>query len=94
MLQFNELMKKTDSTKASGLFVKGQRGRSKSRGPKRNSEASSSFSCYFCQKPGYIKKNCMKYKKMLKRKGGKNSDWASNSGKSDQAEVVEEEDEY
>jgi len=35
MLQNNELMKKTDSTKeASGLFVKGQRERSKSRGPK------------------------------------------------------------
>jgi len=37
MLQNNELMKRTDSTeKASGLFVKGQRGRSKSRGPKRD----------------------------------------------------------
>ena len=62
MLQNNELMKKIDSTeKASGLFVKGQ-GRSKSRGPKRDPEASSSFSCYFCKKSGHIKKNCMKYK--------------------------------
>ena len=61
ILQNNELIKKTDYTKeASGLFVKGQRGRSKSRGPKRDSEASSSFSCYFCKKPGHIKKNCMK----------------------------------
>ena len=32
----------------------------------------------------------MKYKEMLKRKGGKNSDGVSTSGKSDQAEVVEE----
>jgi len=33
MLQNNELMKKMDSTEeASGLIVKGQRGRSKSRG--------------------------------------------------------------
>ena len=37
MLKNNELMKKTDSTEeASRLFVKGQRGRSKSRGPKRD----------------------------------------------------------
>ena len=35
----------------------------------------------------------MKYKKMLKRKGGKDSDGASTSGKSDQARVVEEADE-
>ena len=42
MLQNNELMKKTDSTEeASGLFVKGQRKRSKSRGSKRDPEASS-----------------------------------------------------
>jgi len=72
MLQNNELMKKTDSMEeASGLFVKGQRERSKSRGPKRDPEASSSFFCYFCKKPGHIKKKCMKYKEMLKRKGGK-----------------------
>ena len=65
MLQNNELIKKTDSTEgASGLFVKGQRGRSKSRDP----EVSNSFSCYFCKKPGHIKKNCMKYKERLKRK--------------------------
>ena len=65
MLQNNELMKKTNSTEeASRLFVKGQRGRSKSRGPKKNPEASSNFSCYFYKKSGHIKKNCMKYKKM------------------------------
>ena len=75
------------------MFVKGQRGRSKSRGPKRDSDASSSFSYYFCKKPGHIKKNCMKYKEMLKRKGDKDSDGASTSGKSDQDGVVEETDE-
>ena len=70
MLQNNELMKKIESAEeALGLVVKGQRRRSKSREPKRNSGASSSFSCYFCNKPGHIKKNCMKYKEMLKRKG-------------------------
>ena len=43
LLQSNQLMKKkTDSTEdASELFVKGQRGRSKSRGPKRDPKASS-----------------------------------------------------
>ena len=70
MLQNTELMKKIDSTKeALGLFVKGLRGRSKSRGPKRDPEASSSFSYYFCKKPRHIKNNCMKYKEMLKRRG-------------------------
>ena len=63
ILHNNELMKKTDSTEeASGLFVNGQRGRLKSRGLKRDLEAYSSFSCYFCKKLGHIKKNCMKYK--------------------------------
>ena len=77
-------MKKTDSTEeASRLFVKGHRGRSKSKVLKRDPEASSSFSCYFCKKLGYIKKNCMKYKEMLKRKGGKNSNRGSTSEKSD-----------
>jgi len=72
MLQNNELMKKTGSTEeASGLFVKGQRGRAKSRGPKKDPKASSNFSCYFCKKPGHIKKNCMKYKEMQKRKAVK-----------------------
>ena len=57
MLQNNELMKKTNFTEeASELFVKGQRGRLKSRESKRDLEASSSFSCYFCKKPGHIKK--------------------------------------
>jgi len=94
MFQNNELMKKTDSTEeASRLFVKCQRGRSKSRGPKRDPEISSSFSCYFCRKPGHIKKNCMKYKEMLKRKGDKDSDGVSTSEKSDQPGIVEEADE-
>ena len=75
------------------MFVKGQRGRSKSKGPKRNSEAFSSFSCYYCKKSGHIKKNCMKYREMLKRKCGKDFDGTSTSGKSDQAEVVKEIDE-
>ena len=39
MLQNNKLMKKIDSTEeAYGLFVKGQEGRSKSMGPKRDLE--------------------------------------------------------
>jgi len=63
MLQNNELMKKTDSMEeASGLFVKGQRGRSKSKRPKRDPKASSSFSCYFCKKPGHIKKKLYEMK--------------------------------
>jgi len=71
-------MKKTDSTEeASGLFIKGQRGRPKSRGSKRDPKASNSSSCCFCKKPGHIKKNGMKYKEMLKRKGDKDSDGAS-----------------
>ena len=36
----------------------------------------------------------MKYKEMLKRKGGKDSDGASFNEKSDQVGVVEEADEY
>ena len=48
--------------------------------------------CY-CKKPGHIKKNCMKYKEMLKKKGGKDSDGANISEKSKQACVVEEENE-
>ena len=87
-------MKKTYSMKeASELVIKGQRGRSKSKRPKRDREASSSFYCYFCKKPGYIKKNCMKYKEMLKRKGGKDSDGASTREKSFQAGVIEQADE-
>ena len=61
-------MKNTDFTeKASELFVKGQKGRSKSRGPKKNPEFNS-FTYYFCKKPWHIKKNCMKYKEMLKKR--------------------------
>ena len=60
MLQNNELIKKINSTEeALGLFGKGQRGRSKSRGAKKDSMASGSFSFYFCKKPGHIKKNCI-----------------------------------
>jgi len=63
MLQNNELIKKTASTtEAEGLVVKSQRGRSKSREPKRDPKASISFSCHFFKKSGHIKKNCMKYK--------------------------------
>jgi len=84
-------MKKTDSNKGGpGLFIKGQRGRSKDRGPKRDSEATISFSCYFCKKLGHIKKNYIKHKEMLKRKDGKNSDEASTSEKSCQVRVVKE----
>ena len=91
MLQNNELMKKINSTEEdSGLVVKGQRGRSKSRRPKRDPKASSRYSCYFDKKPGYIKKICMKYKEMLKRKGGKDSDGANISRKTDQIGAVEE----
>jgi len=62
-------MKKTYSTEdASELFFKGQRGRSKSRRSKMDSEVSNNFSYYFYKKPGYIKKNYMKYKEMLKRR--------------------------
>ena len=86
-------MKKIDSIEeALGLVVKDQKGRSKSRGPKRNPEISSSFSYYFCNKPAHIKKNYMKYKEMLKKKGGKNSDGAS--GKTDQAGIIEQADEH
>ena len=66
------------------VVAKGQRGRSKSRRPKRDSKTSSSFACYFCKKAGHIKKNHMKYKEMLKRKGGKDSDGTSTSEKSNQ----------
>ena len=58
------------------MVVKGQRERSKSEGRKRDLKASNSFSCYFYKKSGHIKKNYMKYKKMLKRKGGKDSNEA------------------
>ena len=68
-------MKKTDSTKdALGLVIKGQKDRSKSRRPKKDPDASISNACYYCKKPWHIKKNCMKCKEMLKKKGGKNSD--------------------
>jgi len=40
-----------------------------------------------------IKKNCMKYKKILKKGGSKDSDRASTSEKSDQAGIVKEVDE-
>jgi len=74
MLQ-NELMKKMDFTEeASGLVVKGQRGRSKSKGPKRDPDDSISNACCYCKKPGHIKKNYIKFKDMLKKKGGKDSD--------------------
>jgi len=59
-------------------------------GLKRDSNASSSNAYYYYyRKARHIKKNCMKYKKMLKKKGDKDSDGASTSGKSDQAVVIE-----
>ena len=91
MFQNNELMKKTNSTKkVSGLFVKGQRGRSQSKGPKRDPEASCSFACYFCKKSGHINKNYIKYKEILKKNGDNDSDRASSNGMSNQAGVDEE----
>jgi len=64
-------MKKTDFTEeASGLVVKGQRGTSRSREAIKDPSVSSSNACYYCRKPGHIKKNCFKYKEILKKKGG------------------------
>jgi len=40
------------------LIVKGQRGRSKSRRPKRDLDASNS-NAYYCRKLGHINKDCM-----------------------------------
>ena len=74
------------------IDCQGPRGRSKSRGPK-GIQTFSSFSYYFCKKSGHIKKNYMKYKEMLKKKGGKDFDGANTSRKSDQAKVVEQADE-
>jgi len=62
-------------------------------GPKRNPDASSNNACNYCGKPWHIKKNCMKYKEMLKKKGGNDSNGASISEKSEQADVVEKADE-
>ena len=75
------------------IICQGTEGKSKSKGPKRDLKASYSFSYYFCKKPWHIKKNCLKYKEMLQRKGGKDSDGVSISEKSDQAGVVKEVDE-
>ena len=76
-------MKKRNSAEASELVVKGQRGRLKSRGPKKDPDASSINACYYYRKLRHIKKNYIKYKKMLKKKGGKYSDGATTSGKSE-----------
>jgi len=51
------------------------------------------FLATFLKKSGHIKKNRMKYKKIMKRKGGKNSDGVSTSGKSNQVRVFEQADE-
>jgi len=69
------------------------RERTQSRGHKRDAEASKSFACYFCKKPGHINKNCMKYKEILKKRGGKVSNRANSSEKLDQANIVEKADE-
>ena len=72
MLQNNELIKKTDSMEeALGLFVKGQRGRSKSRGYKRDPKASSIFFLLLLQEIRAYQENCMKYKEILKEKAAK-----------------------
>ena len=75
------------------IDYQGQRGRPKSKEPKKNPDASNSNACYYCKKSGHIKKNCMEYKEMLKKKGGEDSQRASTSGKSEQTGVVEEADE-
>ena len=93
MLQSNELMKKTDFTEeTSRLIVKEQKGRSQSRRSKKKTKASSeNFDCYYYKQPGHMKKNCFKYKKMLKKKGGPGADGASTSRKqANQASVAEE----
>ena len=76
-LELEDIRQMSQNNDSTEKALRSQRGISKSRGLKRDPEASSSFACYFCKKPGYIKKNCMKYKEILKRKGEKNSDGAS-----------------
>ena len=51
MLQNNELMKKTDSSKEpSGLVAKEKKGRSQSRGTKKGNKVSSGNNdCYYCK---------------------------------------------
>ena len=57
MLQNNELMKKTDSTKeALGLVVKSQRGRSQNRGPKRDPELLTVLLATFARNQGTPRK--------------------------------------
>jgi len=75
------------------IGCQGPEERSQNRRPERDLETFSSFAYFFCKKSGHIKKNCMKYKKMLKKRGNKDSDRASTSEKSDQADVIEEADE-
>ena len=41
--------------------------------------AARTFTCFFCKKPGHVKKDCTKYKK-----------WKGNSAKPDKANIVEE----
>jgi len=69
MIQNIKLMKKIDSTKkASGLVVKGQRGSSQSRRPKRDSEASSSFTCYFLQNTRAYQEKLYEIQETLKKR--------------------------
>ena len=74
------------------MVVKERMERSQSRGPKKGTKASSeNFDFYYCRQPGHKKKNCSKYKEILKKKGGPGADGASTSGKqSNQAGVAEE----
>ena len=57
MLQNNELIKRTDSIEeASGLFVKGERGRSKSMGPKRDPKVIAVSLATFARNQGTLRK--------------------------------------
>jgi len=79
MLQNNELMKKTDSIEEVSKFViKKQRRRSQSRGSKKGTKASSeNIDWYYCKQSWHMKKNCFRYKEMLKKKGGPGTNEAS-----------------
>jgi len=67
-------------------------GGSHSRGPKKGNKGSTRKNdCYYCKQPGHLKKNCFKYKEILKKKDSPGADGACASGKqSDQASIAEE----
>ena len=76
------MIKKTDCTEeASRLVVKKQRERSQSKGPKKSTKTSNGNNdCYYYKQPAHMKKNCFKYKEMLKKKGDPGADGDSTSG--------------